>query len=87
MLVTFRDIDDPASVEKVDPANLAATFGEGVSLKRITVELTDGPVTRGIEERLPWLPNVYENLRSKDFKPEGIPVGNFKKLFSTELAQ
>ena len=55
MLVTFRDIDDPASVELVDPDNLAASFGEGVKLKRITVQITDDSVTTGIEKRLGWL--------------------------------
>ncbi|MEL6877694.1 MAG: hypothetical protein AAGL68_06305 [Pseudomonadota bacterium] len=63
MLVTFGDIDDPTSLERVDPDDLAATFGEGVSLKRITVQITDDPVTTGIEERLGWIldPNVMEN--------------------------
>jgi hypothetical protein len=52
-LVTFRNIADPTSVELVDPANLAASFGEGVKLRRITVQLTDDPVTTGIEKRFP----------------------------------
>ncbi|MGB3469481.1 MAG: hypothetical protein WBA51_01500 [Erythrobacter sp.] len=58
MLVTFGDLDDPTSVARVDPDDLAATFGEGVALKRITVQLTDDPVTTGIEERLGWLEQV-----------------------------
>jgi hypothetical protein len=55
MLVTFRDVTDPKSVEQADPANLAASFGPGVSLQRIIVEITDEPVTTGIGERLKWL--------------------------------
>jgi len=51
-MVTFADITDPTSVALVDPDNLAATFGEGTTLKRITVQITDDPVTTGIEERL-----------------------------------
>jgi hypothetical protein len=62
MLVTFGDLDDPTSVAKIDPDDLAATFGEGVKLKRITAELTDDPVTTGIEERLGWLPNYYDKM-------------------------
>lgn len=58
MLVTFSDLTKPSSVAEVDPDDLAATFGEGVKLKRITVELTDDPVTSGIEERLGWLEEV-----------------------------
>lgn len=53
MMVTFRDIDDPTSVALVDPDDLAATFGEGVRLRRITIEMTDDAVTTGIEKRLP----------------------------------
>lgn len=60
MLVTFGDIDDPTSVEEVDPDDLATTFGDGVSLKRITVQLTDDPVTTGIEQRLAWLSEYPE---------------------------
>lgn len=55
MLVTFSALADPTSVKEVDPDDLAATFGEGVTLKRITVELTDDQVTTGIEKRLVWL--------------------------------
>lgn len=63
MLVTFADLDDPTSVERVNPDDLAATFGEGFHLKRITVQLTNDPVTTGIDERLAWLndPAVMEN--------------------------
>lgn len=45
MLVTFRDPTDPQTVERVDPDDLAATFGPGVTLRRITVQMTDDPVT------------------------------------------
>jgi hypothetical protein len=66
MLVTFGDLADPTSVAQVDPDDLAATFGEGVRLKRITVQLTDEPVTIGIEKRLGWLPNYYDKMLSGD---------------------
>lgn len=56
LLVTFEDIDNPASVEKVDPDDLAGSFGPGVSLKRITLVITDEQVTRGkVENVLGWL--------------------------------
>ena len=55
LLVAFMDINDPNSVREIDPDNLAATFGLGVSLKRITLEITDEPVTEGkIESVLGW---------------------------------
>lgn len=62
MLVTFGDLADPTSVRLVDANNLAANFGEGVSLKRITVQMTDDPVTTGIEGRLQWLPKMYSTM-------------------------
>lgn len=58
ILVTFRDIGDPASVELVDPANLSAVFGFGIRLSRLVVEVTDRPVTKGIEARLGWLRQI-----------------------------
>lgn len=55
LMVRFRDLDDPTSVERVDPANLAAQFGPGVRLKRILLETTSDEVTTGIEKRLAWI--------------------------------
>jgi hypothetical protein len=51
----FRDIKDPTTVELVDPDNLEKSFGPGVRLVRVTIEITDEPVTRGIRKILPWL--------------------------------
>jgi hypothetical protein len=62
MMVTFGDPADPTSVAEVDPDELEATFGEGVRFKRITVELTDDPVTSGIDKRLGWLSNYYDKM-------------------------
>jgi hypothetical protein len=66
--VTFGDIKDPTSVARVDPDDLAASFGAGVKLKAITVEITDDAVTTGIEKRLPRPPYsrsfIYEGEES-----------------------
>lgn len=56
-LVRFRDVKDPTSVEKVNPADLSASFGDGVKLKRITIAVTTDSVTKGLVERLTWLKN------------------------------
>jgi hypothetical protein len=53
--VRFKDVKDPKSVEQVDPDNLAKSFGAGYRLKSMTVQMTDEPVTVGIEKRLAWL--------------------------------
>ena len=61
-LVRFTNIDDPKSVEKVDPANLAAFFGPGVSWRSITIEITGDPVTTGIEKRLVWVDSLKGSI-------------------------
>jgi hypothetical protein len=55
LLVRFRDISDPASVEKIHPNLVASSFGAGVHLKRITIAVTNGNVTTGILDKLQWL--------------------------------
>ena len=61
MLVTFGDIADPTSVQLVDAADLAASFGPGVRLKSVTLEVTDEAVTLGkVEIALAW----WHNLRN-----------------------
>lgn len=83
MLVTFGDLADPTSVALVDPDDLAATFGEGVRLKRITVQLTDDPVTTGIEQRLRWWGMSFKGYDTGNF-PADFPVGDFNGLFKKE---
>lgn len=55
LFVTFGDIRDPKSVMLVDPNDLAARFGAGTKLRRITVQITDDPVTIQVGKRLRWL--------------------------------
>ncbi|MEQ8448446.1 MAG: hypothetical protein RIB97_02055 [Nitratireductor sp.] len=64
LLVTFTDIADPTTVKRVDPDDLAATFGPGVALKRITLEITDEAVTEGEVEKkvLGWLETIGNTM-------------------------
>ncbi|MEO1199683.1 MAG: hypothetical protein AAFX39_10690 [Pseudomonadota bacterium] len=85
LMVRFDDITDPLTVSQVDPCDLAASFGDDVSLSRVTIEATDAPVTTGIEARLPWfelLKNLYldgsKGRNSNEF-PNSIHGGNFKR--------
>ena len=56
MLVTFVDINDPKTVMKVDPGDLAASFWPGYTLKGITLEVTSEKVTEGeVEVVLEWM--------------------------------
>ena len=86
-LVTFRDLNDPTTVEQVDPANLAASFGEGVKLARVTIELTDAQVTTGIEKKLNWLNRYYDqqldgqrywNSDAKNRLANSLSAGTFR---------
>ena len=80
MLVTFGNLNDPKSVIRVDPAHLDNTFGPGVQLKRITVQITDQPVTTGIDRRLPWLGNYNDKML------DGHRI-NDSQLFSNRLSE
>src|SRR5262249_13499521 len=62
-LLRFRDIKDPATAELVDPDYLAKSFGPGFRLVRVTIEITNEPVTRGIRKILPWLSRNLESFR------------------------
>lgn len=56
LLVTFDDINDPASVRRVNPGELSARFGPGYQLSDITLSITDEPVSEGrVEQVLGWL--------------------------------
>ena len=72
-MATFGDPSVPASVIEVNPADLEAAFGRGVKLKRISLEITDGRVTTGITERLPWL----EKYRERGVQFDGQKHGSF----------
>jgi hypothetical protein len=76
----------------VDPDNLASSFGKGTSLKALTVQITQEPVTVGIKRRLPWADqyrklhldgtsSVIENMTAKDLSAHLTPGS-----FSTEIA-
>lgn len=67
MLVTFGNVADPASVK--DASNLEATFGAGYSLKSITLEITDEPVTQGVVKKvLPWALTHRGRILSPDLR-------------------
>ncbi|MBT2131949.1 hypothetical protein [Aliiroseovarius lamellibrachiae] len=55
-MVTFGDVNDPSSVQAVNPNDLSATFGPGYAITGVTVQSTDEPVTEGVVEQvLGWL--------------------------------
>lgn len=87
-LVTFTDMNDPTSVILAQvwerkgrggfylaEDRMEALFGEGVKLKGITLEITDEPVTWGIEKLLHWLGDVGGGYLHGGFTSKGAPLG------------
>ena len=92
-LVTFLDPSDPKTVQLVNPEDLAATFGAGVTLRAVTVQMTDDPVTDEIEEHLEWMDDyrrtwfngqstVYEDLTTDELSAHLTAAS-----FDTEFAR
>jgi hypothetical protein len=84
-LVTFVDVNNPNSVQLVDPNNLAATLGPGVAWRLMTLQATDEPLTTGIEKWLPWVDDHTIHMRLaglKDF--DGLPAEIYPISFKTE---
>jgi hypothetical protein len=54
IMVRFRNIADPKSVEKVSP--------ETVGVKRILLETTGDDVSTGIEKKIPWIDHLDRYL-------------------------
>lgn len=82
-LVTFSNLNDPLTVKGVHPEKPDVVFGEGVNIQNMTVEMTEEPITWGIEEKLPWLNNIkggylHGELTSRK-APLGLDGGNFKR--------
>lgn len=60
IMVRFRNINDPKSIERVDP--------EAIGVVRIVIETTDDPMTTGIEKRFPpW----FERLAASGSRFDG----------------
>lgn len=60
LLVSFSDLNDPLSIREVPPDSLQSVFGQNVRLKRVTIEMTNDPVTRHITDEIPWLQDFWK---------------------------
>jgi hypothetical protein len=61
-LIRFRNINDPMSAEAISPVDLTASYGPGVAIQRVVVELTDDAVTPMPVEWPAWLKTIKGNL-------------------------
>lgn len=84
-LVRFRDVNEPSTVEPVDPDRLDLSFGPGVKIIGVHAELTNEKVTKGIESRLKWLTTLKNNSLSQSTKffvesfADSLGRSNFKE--------
>ncbi|QWG24635.1 hypothetical protein KMZ93_06990 [Bradyrhizobium sediminis] len=87
LLVRFRDLNDPMTVEKVDPLNLEKSFGPGVKLTRATLEIvpagiwplswigiTGEPITKNIDDKLSWLKGIGGRYLHGGSSARGAPL-------------
>lgn len=87
LLVTFADLNDPATAHAVPPDGLEAAFGKQFRLHGMTVEVVPNgfwpldfggplgePVTRGIEAKLPWLKGAGSSAAIA-LRVAGLPAG------------
>ncbi|WP_426609197.1 hypothetical protein [Bradyrhizobium sp. McL0616] len=54
-LIRFVDINDERRYVKLAPDDIAVSFGPGVELKRVVLQLTDDPVTQLPDVWPQWL--------------------------------
>lgn len=90
--VTFTDVSEPATVQEVDPRDIALTFGAGYVLSRATIELTRDEETKVIRKIIPWLDTYYnKKLDGQRYSSKNAvnPIANLLSsgAFDTKGAQ
>src|SRR6202048_4472450 len=94
VLVTFTDLNDPATARAVPPEDMEATLGEGFRLHGISAEVVPNgfwpldfggalgeAVTRGLSARLPWLDGSGAPAATA-LGAAGLPVTDAREAFS-----
>ena len=60
--VSFRDMNDPTTVERIEPTQIPEWLGDDIKVEGVTVQITNEQATRGhLAHILPWL------IPSQDF--------------------
>jgi hypothetical protein len=88
VLVTFTDLNNPATARLVLPDDVEAQLGKGFHVSSISAEVVPNglwpldfggplgePVTRGIEAKLPWW-NGADNPAGRALQAAGLPAGD-----------
>jgi hypothetical protein len=72
-LATVGDVTDPKSTRLLKPDEFEAVFGPGYRFKRAWIELTNDPVSTGIERKLPFLESHKRELTKFRVEKAGDP--------------
>jgi hypothetical protein len=67
-LVRFLDINNPRTLVRMLPYDLAASLGPGVELKRVILQLTNDPVTPPPESWPRWLTIKRQNTEFRGYE-------------------
>ncbi|SDO94947.1 hypothetical protein [Afipia sp. GAS231] len=57
--VIFQDVNEARSIKAIDPPLLPDIYGSGARIESVTVSITSDPISRGLEEKLPWLASAF----------------------------
>ena len=77
LMVAFRDINVPAGVYEVYPRDLSPPLDPGGQVVRMTIEMTDEPVTGGTVARLlPWVDSLPGHLDGAKYGRPGTSFAN-----------
>jgi hypothetical protein len=95
LLVRFGDVSDPMTVERVGPLDIGKELGAPSATVRATIEvvgasfwpfslikLSGDPITRGLDQRLKWLPALKGRFLNGSSISRGAPLGLSSSDFS-----
>lgn len=66
---------------RVATDNFEKIFGSGVKLNEVTIEMTDEPVTSGIDNYLPWLETLHGRYLNGGSTSKDAPMGLYGREF------
>src|SRR6056297_2639954 len=64
-MLLFKSRDEPSGGRWVAPDEFEEKIGPNIQLRRMTLEMTSDPVTRQIEEKLPFMARDWDELREE----------------------
>jgi hypothetical protein len=63
-LLLLKKAEDPSSAVVVDPGNPQSVLGPGVVIRSATIQVTNEPLTHGVDDHLPWVRGWWGRIDS-----------------------